>query len=171
MHSQPAEGQLEGGVGLRCDRAISRLKLIDLGLGWRTARRRRRQLVEPVLGDRDRVDASEDGAELAGHHLARLRVGVVAQQTARDRLPLDALHQESGGAERVVAHQVHVRHRHTFLVRCRQQPVLHLARHQPRLLSRVHPQHQRQRLALTVRALDDGVERPRLSGSPARQQP
>ena len=63
------------------------------------------------------MNAREDRPKLPRHHLPRLRVLLVAQQSSRDRLSLDALHKEARRAQRFIAHEVHLRDRNPVLVR------------------------------------------------------
>src|SRR3984957_3414680 len=94
---EPPEGQLERGMGF--EREASKVFLVAFDLGQRCAVARLRQEVELVLDGIDPMNLRENFGELRGYHVAGAGVSVVAEQPTRDRLTIDALHDEKRGTE------------------------------------------------------------------------
>src|SRR5690348_9508972 len=62
---EPAQRELDDGMRFRCEAAVELLVALELGRRWRPSGGGRREEPEAVAVHVDRVDASQDRAELA----------------------------------------------------------------------------------------------------------
>ncbi len=104
------------------------------------------------------MDASEDGAQLAGHGPAGLIVFGIAKEAAGDGFAVDALHEEEGDAQGVVAHQVNPGDEDAGLGGGLQQSIFELAGHEVGSTARVAAQDEGQGPRVAVIAFDHGVK-------------
>ena len=150
---EPTQAELERGVRLAErveDRAVL-LDLLDAGPGSASSGRRR---------EVDRVDLGRDRTALRGEQPARVRVLVVAQDPAGDRLALDAVHHEPvADVVGRLEQEPHRRHRNSGGRGGLEQPVLG----GPIGLSQVRARIAAQDEPVTSVAVGHRVERPALA--------
>ena len=113
---QVAEGELESGMRFQREHSEDLLEALDFGARGIVAGRG--QEIELVLDRIDAMDLGQDRSQLRGHRLAGVRVSIVAQQAARERLALDPLHDEERRAEhgRIIGEPHHLGHGQAFFV-------------------------------------------------------